>query len=84
MNPGNSAPAVAWLASDDSKPTTGQVLRMVGNSLCVYQPWQMGEEFFATDAEGKPARWDAADVGNILNKYVFRTVNPGIAAQQRR
>src|SRR5690242_2825850 len=49
MNPGNSAPAVAWLASDESKPTTGQVLRMVGNSLCVYQPWQMGEEFFATD-----------------------------------
>jgi NAD(P)-dependent dehydrogenase (short-subunit alcohol dehydrogenase family) len=84
MNPGNSAPAVAWLASDDSKPTTGQVLRMVGNSLCVYQPWQMGEEFFATDTEGKPARWDAADVGNILNKYVFHTVNPGIAAQQKR
>jgi len=84
MNPGNSAPAVAWLASDDSKPTTGQVLRMVGNSLCVYQPWQMGEEFFATDAEGNPARWEPADVGNILNKYVFHTVNPGIAAQQRR
>jgi len=84
MNPGNSAPAVAWLASDESKPTTGQVLRMVGNSLCVYEPWQMGEEFFATDGEGKPARWDAADVGSILNKYVFHTVNPGIAAQQRR
>src|SRR5437016_1302294 len=75
MNPGNSAPAVAWLASDESKPTTGQVLRMVGNSLCVYQPWQMGEEFFATDAEGNPARWDPADVGNILNKYVFHTIN---------
>jgi NAD(P)-dependent dehydrogenase (short-subunit alcohol dehydrogenase family) len=84
MNPGNSAPAVAWLASDESKPTTGQVLRMVGNSLCVYQPWQMGEEFFATDAEGNPTRWDAADIGNTLNQYVFHTVNPGIAAQQRR
>jgi NAD(P)-dependent dehydrogenase (short-subunit alcohol dehydrogenase family) len=84
MNPGNSAPAVAWLASDDSKPTTGQVLRMVGNSLCVYQPWQMGEEFFASDADGNPARWEPADVGNILNKYVFHTVNPGIAAQQKR
>jgi NAD(P)-dependent dehydrogenase (short-subunit alcohol dehydrogenase family) len=84
MNPGNSAPAVAWLASDDSKPTTGQVLRMVGNSLCVYQPWQMGEEFFATDTEGNPARWDAANVGNILNKYAFGSVSPGIAAQQRK
>jgi NAD(P)-dependent dehydrogenase (short-subunit alcohol dehydrogenase family) len=84
MNPGNSAPAVAWLASDESKPTTGQVLRMVGNSLCVYQPWQMGEEFFATDQEGNPTRWDAADIGTILNRYVFHTVNPGIAAQQKR
>jgi NAD(P)-dependent dehydrogenase (short-subunit alcohol dehydrogenase family) len=84
MNPGNSAPAVAWLASDESKPTTGQVLRMVGNSLCVYSPWEMGEQFFATDAEGNPARWDAGDIGPILNKYVFRSINPGIAAQQKR
>jgi NAD(P)-dependent dehydrogenase (short-subunit alcohol dehydrogenase family) len=84
MNPGNSAPAVAWLASDDSKPTSGQVLRMVGNSLCVYQPWQMGEQFFATDQDGNPARWDAAEVGPVLNKYAFGSVNPGIAAQQRR
>jgi NAD(P)-dependent dehydrogenase (short-subunit alcohol dehydrogenase family) len=84
MNPGNSAPAVAWLGSDESKPTTGQVLRMVGNSLCVYTPWQMGDQFFATDEDGNPARWDASDIGPILNKYVFRSVNPGIAAQQRR
>src|SRR5918996_3461805 len=83
MNPGNSAPAVAWLASDESKPTTGQVVRMVGNSLCVYQPWEMGEQFFATDDDGNPARWNAADIGPILNKYAFRSINPGIAAQQR-
>ena len=84
MNPGNSAPAVAWLASDASKPTTGQVVRLVGNNLCVYTPWQMGEQFEATDAEGKPRRWEAEEIGDVLNKYVFRTVNPGIAQQQRR
>ena len=84
MNPGNSAPAVVWLASDDSKPTSGQVLRMVGNSLCVYRPWEMGEEFFATDKEGNPQQWDPADVGRILNRYVFKSTNPGIDAQQRR
>ncbi len=83
MNPGNSAPGVAWLASDDSKPTTGQVLRVVGNSICVYSPWEMGEQFFSTDAEGNPTRWDAAAIGPILNKYVFGSVNPGIAAQSR-
>ena len=60
MNPGNSAPAVVWLASDESKPVSGQVLRMVGNSLCVYTGWTMGEEFFSTDAEGNPTQWDPA------------------------
>jgi NAD(P)-dependent dehydrogenase (short-subunit alcohol dehydrogenase family) len=84
MNPGNSAPAVVWLASDDSKPVTGQVLRMVGNSLCVYRPWQMGEEFFATDKQGNPQQWDPTDIGRILGRYHFGTMNPGIDAQQRR
>jgi NAD(P)-dependent dehydrogenase (short-subunit alcohol dehydrogenase family) len=84
MNPANSAPAVVWLASDDSKPVTGQVLRMVGNSLCVYEPWRMGEEFYSTDAEGNPTQWDPAQVGHILGRYVFRTANPGIDAQRRK
>ena len=83
MNPGNSAPAVVWLASDDSKPVSGQVLRMVGNSLCVYKPWEMGEEFFATDQEGNKTQWDPAQVGHILNRYAFKTTNPGIDAQRR-
>jgi NAD(P)-dependent dehydrogenase (short-subunit alcohol dehydrogenase family) len=84
MNPGNSAPAVVWLASDDSKPVTGQVLRMVGNSLCVYRPWEMGEEFFSTDAEGNATQWDPAKVGHFLNRYHFRSTNPGMHAQYRR
>jgi NAD(P)-dependent dehydrogenase (short-subunit alcohol dehydrogenase family) len=83
MNPGNSAPAVVFLASDDSKPLTGQVLRMVGNSLCVYKPWEMGEEFFATDKEGNATQWDPADIGRILGRYHFHTMNPGIDAQRR-
>ena len=33
MNPGNSAPGVVWLASDESLHVTGQVLRLVGNNL---------------------------------------------------
>jgi NAD(P)-dependent dehydrogenase (short-subunit alcohol dehydrogenase family) len=83
MNPGNSAPAVVWLASDESKPVSGQVLRMVGNSLCVYRPWEMGEEFFATDSDGNPTQWAPEKVGHILNRYAFRTTNPGIDAQRR-
>ncbi|MFN8035839.1 MAG: SDR family oxidoreductase [Acidimicrobiia bacterium] len=83
MNPGNSAPAVVWLASDESKPMTGQVVRMVGNSLCIYTPWQMGEMFYSTDKAGNPTQWDPVEVGDVLNKYVYRTVNPGIAQQRQ-
>jgi hypothetical protein len=57
---------------------------MVGNSLCVYKPWEMGEEFFATDKEGNPSQWDPAQVGHILGRYHFNTANPGIDAQRRR
>ena len=58
MNPGNSAPGVVWLASDESLHVTGQVLRLVGNNLALYQPWEMGEQFLATDKDGSPKQWD--------------------------
>jgi len=83
MNPGNSAPGVVWLASDDSIPVTGQVLRVVGNNLALYKPWELGEQFLSTDKEGNPTQWDPAEIGPTLNKYVFNTVNPGIARIQR-
>ena len=83
MNPGNSAPAVVWLASDEALHVTGQVFRLVGNNLARYRPWEMGEQFLATDKEGKPKQWDPADIGRIVNRYVFQSENPGIDAQRR-
>ncbi len=83
MNPGNSAPAVVYLASDESLHVTGQVLRLVGNNLARYEPWTMGEQFFATEKDGSPKQWDPADIGRILNRYVFNCQNPGIDAQRR-
>ncbi len=83
MNPGNSAPGVVWLASDDSIPVTGQVLRVVGNSLAVYRPWELGEQFFSKDKDGNATQWDPAEIGPTLHKYVFNTINPGIARIQR-
>jgi NAD(P)-dependent dehydrogenase (short-subunit alcohol dehydrogenase family) len=83
MNPGNSAPGVVWLASDDSIPVTGQVLRVVGNNLALYRPWELGEQFLSRDKDGNPTQWDPAEIGPTLNKYVFGTVNPGIARIQR-
>ncbi len=83
MNPGNSAAGVVYLASDDSIPVTGQVLRVVGNNLALYKPWELGEQFLSKDKEGNPTQWDPAEIGPTLNKYVFNTVNPGIARIQR-
>ena len=83
MNPGNSAPGVVWLASDDSIPVTGQVLRGVGNSIAIYKPWELGEMFYSKDKEGNPTQWDPAEIGPTLHKYVFNTINPGIARIQR-
>jgi NAD(P)-dependent dehydrogenase (short-subunit alcohol dehydrogenase family) len=83
MNPANSAPAVVYLASDESLHVTGQVLRMVGNNLALYKPWEMGEQFLATEKDGSPKQWDPADIGRILNRYVFKSQNPGIDAQKR-
>jgi hypothetical protein len=44
----------------------------------------MGEEFFSTDKDGNPTQWDPAQVGHILNRYAFRTTNPGIDSQRRK
>jgi NAD(P)-dependent dehydrogenase (short-subunit alcohol dehydrogenase family) len=83
MNPGNSAPGVVYLASDLALHVTGQVLRVVGNNLCVYKPWTMGEQFLATEKDGSPKQWDPIDIGRILNRYHFQSENPGIDAQRR-
>jgi len=83
MNPGNSAPAVVWLASDEAQHVTGQVFRLVGNNLAHYKPWEIGEQFLATDKEGNAKQWDPADIGRIVNRYVFQSQNPGIDAQRR-
>ena len=83
MNPGNSAPGVVYLASDLALHVTGQVLRVVGNNLCVYKPWTMGEQFLATEKDGSPKQWDPIDISRILNRYHFQSENPGIDAQRR-
>src|SRR5437763_8912454 len=44
MNPGNSAPTVVWLASDQALHVTGQVFRAVGSTIARYQPWTLQDE----------------------------------------
>jgi len=72
MNPANSAPMVAWLASDEALHVTGQVFRAVGSSIAHYEPWNLGAEITTED------RWDAARIGPEVNATIFRSRAPGL------
>ena len=78
MNPGNSAPIVAWLASDEALHVTGQVFRAVGNTIARYAPWALGEMLEAKEKDGSPRKWDPAEIGAAVNADIFGSRNPGM------
>jgi NAD(P)-dependent dehydrogenase (short-subunit alcohol dehydrogenase family) len=78
MNPGNSAPMVAWLASDEAQHVTGQVFRAVGSTIAHYQPWQLGQLIDNKDKQGNQQKWSPADIGVAVNTNVFGSRNPGL------
>jgi NAD(P)-dependent dehydrogenase (short-subunit alcohol dehydrogenase family) len=80
MNPGNSAPTVAWLASDQAMHVTGQVFRAVGSTIAHYIPWTLG----ATVETDPPAKWAPADIGPAVNATIFHSRNPGLQMGKMR
>jgi NAD(P)-dependent dehydrogenase (short-subunit alcohol dehydrogenase family) len=68
LNPGNSAPIVAWLASDEALHVTGQVFRAVGDEITHYLPWKLGP---TVKAGKEPQRWDATKIGDSVNAGIF-------------
>jgi len=75
MNPANSAPMVAWLASDEAAHVTGQVFRAVGHRITHYVPWTLGA---TVETKGGPRRWDPAEIGPAVNAHVFGSRAPGL------
>src|SRR5580692_2635464 len=75
LNPQNSAPMVAWLASDASLHVTGQVFRAVGANIAHYKPWHLG---VAIDNPKGDERWDVTAIGPEVNARVFGSRNPGL------
>jgi NAD(P)-dependent dehydrogenase (short-subunit alcohol dehydrogenase family) len=69
LNPGNSAPMVAWLASDQALHVTGQVFRAVGDGIAHYLPWQLGTEITAPKG---PRRWQVEEIGEAVDSQIFR------------
>ena len=75
LNPQNSAPMVAWLASDQALHVTGQVFRAVGTNISHYEPWRLGA---AVDNPKGDVRWDPSDIAAEVNAQIFRSRHPGL------
>ncbi len=75
LNPQNSAPMVAWLASDQALHVTGQVFRAVGANIAHYEPWRLGA---AVDNPKGDAKWDPADIAAEVNAQIFHSRHPGL------
>ncbi len=73
MDPANSSPLVAWLASDGSQMINGQVIRSIHDRVIWMHGWREGAEV----ASGQQ-RWDAATLGKALASDVFRVATPGL------
>jgi NAD(P)-dependent dehydrogenase (short-subunit alcohol dehydrogenase family) len=73
MDPSNSSPLVAWLASDESQMVNGQVFRSIHDRVIWMQGWREAAEVSANQQ-----RWDAAKLGKALATDVFRVATPGL------
>jgi NAD(P)-dependent dehydrogenase (short-subunit alcohol dehydrogenase family) len=73
MDPKNSSPVVAWLASDDAHYVTGQVIRVVHDRLILMQGWT---EKVTVSSGGKA--WDAEALPAIMATEVFGTRHAGM------
>ncbi|WP_432841531.1 SDR family NAD(P)-dependent oxidoreductase [Dactylosporangium sp. CA-092794] len=63
MDPGNSSPVVAWLASEASGWLTGAVLRVDGNKVSRMRPWAVDEDVTYVGPAGRPVPAQALDAG---------------------
>ncbi len=76
LNPRNSAPMVAWLASDQALHVTGQVFRAVGHQ---HRPLRALEARApAVDNPKGEVKWDPADIAAEVNAQIFHSRNPGL------
>ena len=73
MDPSNSSPIVAWLASDEAAHVTGQVIRAVKDDIVRMVPWQDGNS-----VNGGGKRWEPSKLTPVMNADVFGCRAPGL------
>jgi NAD(P)-dependent dehydrogenase (short-subunit alcohol dehydrogenase family) len=70
MAPENVSPLVAWLASSESAHVTGRVFEVEGGKVGIATGWQHGP------AIDKGARWDAAELGAVVEDLLAEAPAP--------
>ncbi|HET8618737.1 MAG TPA: SDR family oxidoreductase [Acidimicrobiales bacterium] len=70
MAPENVAPLVVWLGSAQSAHVTGRVFEVEGGRVSVADGWQHGP------AVDKGARWDAAELGPVIDDLLAKAPPP--------
>jgi NAD(P)-dependent dehydrogenase (short-subunit alcohol dehydrogenase family) len=73
MDPANSSPLVAWLASDEAAHVTGHVIRSIHDRIILMQGWK---ELRVASSDGK--RWNATTLGTVMATDIFGTRAPGM------
>jgi len=73
LDPAGSSPVVAWLASDEAQYVTGQVIRVIGDTIHLMQGWLEGA---SASNDGK--RWDASRIGDVMATQIFKTRGRGL------
>jgi NAD(P)-dependent dehydrogenase (short-subunit alcohol dehydrogenase family) len=79
MDPKNSSPVVAWLASDDAQHVTGQVIRVIHDRIIWMQGWT---EKKWVSSGGKA--WDAEQLASIMATEIFGSRHPGMRFEPSR
>jgi hypothetical protein len=73
MDPANSSPLVAWLASDEAAHVTGHVIRSIHDRIVLMQGWK---ELTAVGSGNK--RWDPNALGQVMATDIFGTRAAGM------
>jgi NAD(P)-dependent dehydrogenase (short-subunit alcohol dehydrogenase family) len=79
MDPKNSSPVVAWLASDDAEYVTGQVIRVIHDRLILMQGWTEKRWVSCGDKA-----WNAEELGSIMATEIFGSRHPGMRFEATR
>jgi NAD(P)-dependent dehydrogenase (short-subunit alcohol dehydrogenase family) len=71
QDPGNNAPMVAWLASDESDHVSGQMFWTGADLIRHMHGWRVLGEIHNTEG-----RWDARQIGPAVNTFFFGSRAP--------